>query len=171
MWRIEQAGLNLLVTDTSRIVPIGESGSPDEKLHFGFLSLIARHERERNGRTISSGRLVPDEAEANVVRVIYKLFLDGSGPTVISRWLNANTVLIPTGSATKQAGQWWGDRARPSLGASGGARLDHADPRAAASRRREGPGDPVPRRRGTRGDGDRDGLEGPIHRLERRFAG
>jgi hypothetical protein len=41
MWRIEQAGLNVLVTDTSRIVPIGESGSPDEKLHFEFLSLIA----------------------------------------------------------------------------------------------------------------------------------
>jgi len=36
MLRIEQAGLNVLVTDTSRIVPIGESGSPDEKLHFGF---------------------------------------------------------------------------------------------------------------------------------------
>ncbi len=70
---------------------------------------------ERNGRTISSGRLVPDEAEANVVRVIYKLFLDGSGPTVISRWLNANTVLIPTGSATKQAGRWTASSVRNVL--------------------------------------------------------
>jgi hypothetical protein len=72
---------------------------------------------ERRGRPTATGRLAPHPAEAEVVRVIYRLFLDGTSIRSIARYLNANHALTcPTGSATRPAGRWSAHTVRYVLG-------------------------------------------------------
>src|SRR5262249_11333613 len=80
---------------------------------------------EKPGVTIKTGRFVFSEPEASVVRRIFAMALQGTGPTGIARQLNRQGIPSPHANRTRRTVRWCDKTIRLMLTNAAYAGVDH----------------------------------------------